>query len=263
MTTSQVRASSLPILPAPRSRPQPNRTRGCFTHGTAVLRQTGMVCGLFSLDAVSPQGQCQIRVLTLQAAPSRTRGTLRAHARYGLRCVVHPATPEQVVRGWKLFCLAPHAPPPPVDCRRSLADSLAGSWHKACLPHQFGLSTCAGTEAVSRLLRAATETSPRATVLSVDAVGAVDHVARGSMLGAVLARPALQPLLPYARQFYGMPSTYTRGSTIRGRPMRFVRARAANKAIHSCRHSIPWRSMKPSPNRRPARGRRRSCVCLP
>ena len=162
-----------------------------------------------------------------------------------------------------------HAPPPRVLSAKSsgligrvLAQHFAPHLQEACLPHQFGLSTCAGTEAVSRLLRAATETSPRATVLSVDAVGAVD-VARGSMQGAVLARPALQPLLPYARQFYGMPSTYTRGSTIRGRPMRFVRARAANKAIHSCRHSSPWRSMKPSPNRRPARGRRRSCVCLP
>jgi len=53
-------------------------------------------------------------------------------------------------------------------------------------------------------LRAATETSPRATVLSVDAVGASDHVTGGSMLGALLARPALQ-----LRQSYGTPSTYT------------------------------------------------------
>ena len=29
------------------------------------------------------------------------------------------------------------------------------------------------------------------------------------MLDALLANPALQPLLPYARQFYASPSTYT------------------------------------------------------
>ena len=77
------------------------------------------------------------------------------------------------------------------------------------MPHQYGLSTRAGTEAVSRLLRAATEARPRATVLSVDAVGAFDHVSRGSILGALLAQPELQPLLPYARQFYATPSVYT------------------------------------------------------
>ena len=46
-------------------------------------------------------------------------------------------------------------------------------------------------------------------MLSVDAVGAFDHVSRGAMLTALYARPELQPLLPFARQFYADPSTYT------------------------------------------------------
>ena len=50
--------------------------------------------------------------------------------------------------------------------------------------HQFGLRTRAGTEDVSRLLRAATAACPRATVLSVDAVGDFDHVSRIAMLVA-------------------------------------------------------------------------------
>ena len=45
--------------------------------------------------------------------------------------------------------------------------------------------------------------------LSVDAVGAFDHVARQAMLTALLDKPELQPLLPYARQFYAAPSSYT------------------------------------------------------
>ena len=77
------------------------------------------------------------------------------------------------------------------------------------MPHQYGLSTRTGTEAVSRLLRAATEACPRATVLSVDAVGAFDHVSRGSILDALHSRRELQPLLPYARQFYAVPSVYS------------------------------------------------------
>ena len=67
------------------------------------------------------------------------------------------------------------------------------------------MSTRVGTEAVSRLLRAASEANPRVTVLTVDAVGAFDHVARGAMLEALLANKELQPLLPYARQFYASP----------------------------------------------------------
>ncbi|CAE7242891.1 unnamed protein product [Symbiodinium sp. CCMP2592] len=92
---------------------------------------------------------------------------------------------------------------------RVLAQHFAPRLQQACMPHQFGLSTRSGTEAVSRLLRAATEASPRATVLSVDAVGAFDHVSRGAMLTALHARPELQPLLPFARQFYADPCTYT------------------------------------------------------
>ena len=49
----------------------------------------------------------------------------------------------------------------------------------------------------------------RATILSVDAVGAFDHVSRGAMLGARHARRELHPLLPFARQFYSSPSVYT------------------------------------------------------
>ena len=92
---------------------------------------------------------------------------------------------------------------------RVLARHFASQFQDACMPHQYGLSTRTGTEAVSRLLRAATETCPRATILSVDTVGAFDHVSRGAMLGAPLARRKLHSLLPFARQFYSSPSVYT------------------------------------------------------
>ena len=59
------------------------------------------------------------------------------------------------------------------------------------------------------MLKVATEIDPRATILSVDAAGAYGHVSRGAMLEAWHARPELQPLLPYARQFYATPSSYT------------------------------------------------------
>ncbi|OLP76331.1 hypothetical protein AK812_SmicGene43756 [Symbiodinium microadriaticum] len=54
----------------------------------------------------------------------------------------------------------------------------------------------------------ATEIDPRATVLSIDAIGAFDHVSRHAMLAGLRQRPGLQPLLPYVRQFYAPDSTY-------------------------------------------------------
>eukprot|EP00439_Symbiodinium_sp_Y106_P083753 s1591_g24.t1 len=91
----------------------------------------------------------------------------------------------------------------------ALAQAFAPQFERTCLPHQFGLSTRAGTEALARVLRAATEIDPRATMLSVDAVGAFDHVSREAMLGALLCHLDLRPLVPFARQFYGTPSSYT------------------------------------------------------
>ena len=95
---------------------------------------------------------------------------------------------------------------------RLLAQAYATQLQQACLPFQFGLSTRAGTEALARVLTVATELDPRATVLSVDAAGAYDHVSRGAMLEALHARPELQPLLPYAGSFMPHPAP-TRGST--------------------------------------------------
>ena len=92
---------------------------------------------------------------------------------------------------------------------RTLAQHFAAAFQKACLPHQCGLSTRAGTEGLYKLLHTATTLDPRATVLSVDAVGAFDHVSRQAMLEGLQTRPALEPLLPFARQFYGSRSLYT------------------------------------------------------
>ena len=49
---------------------------------------------------------------------------------------------------------------------RVLAQAFALRLETACLPFQYGLSTRAGAEALPRVLRAATEVDPRATILS-------------------------------------------------------------------------------------------------
>ena len=91
---------------------------------------------------------------------------------------------------------------------RTLAQQLHEEFQSACAPFQCALSTKAGAEALVRATRTSTESDPRTTVLSVDGVGAYDHISRQSMLSTLADRPALAGLLPYAALFYGSPSTY-------------------------------------------------------
>ena len=91
---------------------------------------------------------------------------------------------------------------------RTLAQQFAVPLQSACSPFQFALSTRAGTECIPRILRAATELDPRCTILSIDGVGAFDHVSREAMLHGLRNNPALSQALPFVRQFYGSSSTY-------------------------------------------------------
>ena len=114
---------------------------------------------------------------------------------------------------------------------RALAQHFAPHFQSACLPHQFGLSTRVGTEAVNRPLRAATEANPRATVLSVDAVGAFDHVARGAMLDALLANLRSSPSSPMPGSFTPAPAP-TRGTMRTGPPTTSTKVKGASKVTH-------------------------------
>ena len=55
---------------------------------------------------------------------------------------------------------------------RALAKQFSSHFEEECAPFQYALSTRAGTDYVGHLLRAATDASPTATVLSVDGIGA-------------------------------------------------------------------------------------------
>ena len=97
--------------------------------------------------------------------------------------------------------------------RRLVAKSLARQFSKeaerACVPFQFALSTRARTDCVEHVIRASTDASPTVTVLSVDGIGAYDHVFRGAMLSKLLSEPALHGLLPFVRAMYSEPSHNT------------------------------------------------------
>ena len=85
---------------------------------------------------------------------------------------------------------------------RTLAKQFMEEFEAECAPFQYVLSTRAGTDCVGHLLRVATDADPRVTVLTVDGIGAYDHVLRSAMLGRLASMPGARSLLPFVRMSY-------------------------------------------------------------
>ena len=96
--------------------------------------------------------------------------------------------------------------------RRLLARTLARQFmpqvEAACSPYQFALSIRAGTDCVGHAIRLATDLDARLTVLSIDGVGAYDHVLRQAMLSGLNAVPEARGMLPFVRMAYASLSRY-------------------------------------------------------
>ena len=92
---------------------------------------------------------------------------------------------------------------------RTTAQQIAKPVETATSPLQYAQSTKAGTECVGHILQTLTDMDEKLTILSIDGIGAFDHVSRNSMLrgpdgdGCCQRRPS-----PFVRQFYGQPSAY-------------------------------------------------------
>ena len=57
-------------------------------------------------------------------------------------------------------------------------------------------------------IRALTDANPLTTILSIDGIGAYDHVYRSAFLKKLLNVPSLQGLLPFVRATYADPTSY-------------------------------------------------------
>ena len=91
---------------------------------------------------------------------------------------------------------------------RSLASGFGDAITEATSPFQYALQTRAGTDAVGQALRLLTDLFPELVIVSVDGVGAFDHVRRSAMLQKLMSCPSLSALVPYVRQWYGRQSCY-------------------------------------------------------
>ena len=97
---------------------------------------------------------------------------------------------------------------PILDPTTDIIHSQAQLFQSVCAPFQYALSTRASSEALAREPRLATELEPGTTVLSVDGVGAYDHISRAAVFEGLRRDERLEPLIPYVRLFYGCQSTY-------------------------------------------------------
>ena len=91
---------------------------------------------------------------------------------------------------------------------RTLAQQASDAFMAVCAPFQYALSTRAGTEALAWALAVSAELRPQTTVVSVDGVGAYDHVARAAMFEGLRRDARLAALIPFVRQFYVGDSAY-------------------------------------------------------
>ena len=75
-------------------------------------------------------------------------------------------------------------------------------------PHNFSISDRSGTDAAIHLLQYLTDVQPGKVIMSIDGVGAFDHVSRARMFTELLQNGDLQCLVPFVRQWYGEQSQF-------------------------------------------------------
>ena len=91
---------------------------------------------------------------------------------------------------------------------RTIAQQFSDDLVAATSPFQFALATRAGTDCAAMLLRSEAEGADDRVIVSLDGVGAYDHISRAAVFDALLAVPALAPLVPFVRMWYGTVSRY-------------------------------------------------------
>ena len=78
----------------------------------------------------------------------------------------------------------------------------------ATAPFQFALQARAGTEALAHVLQCVTDRDPETVVVSLDGIGAFDHVKRAAFLRKLRNTPSLQHLVPFARMLCSTESRF-------------------------------------------------------
>ena len=99
-----------------------------------------------------------------------------------------------------------------------MSDQMMVRFETAAKPFQYVLSTRAGCESIAHIVHSATDNDARATVLSIDGVGAFDLI-------------SCRAMMMLDGQFYGLLQ-HICGKTRMGRSVKFSRGKAESKETH-------------------------------
>ena len=77
-----------------------------------------------------------------------------------------------------------------------MAKQVAKKVEKATAPSTYALTTRAGCECVAHILQTITDKDERATVVSIDGVGAYDLISRNAMMEGLLRMEEGDQILP-------------------------------------------------------------------
>ena len=91
---------------------------------------------------------------------------------------------------------------------KAIARQFAAKVLQATAPFQFALQTRAGTEALAHLLRYFTDRDPDTVIVSLDGIGAFDHVKRAAFMRKIVDTPELESILPLVRALYSTESRF-------------------------------------------------------
>ena len=122
---------------------------------------------------------------------------------------------------------------------RTMAKQMAARVEAATAPFQYALTTKAGCESVAHILQSLTDQDERATIVSIDGVGAYDLISRNAMLEGLARVPKGDRLLPFVRHFYGSPSAYSWEDEA-GETHLIPQGEGGNRGTPSCRCSSVW-----------------------
>ena len=112
-----------------------------------------------------------------------------------------------------------------------MAKQYADAFTTAAALYQFALQTRACAEAIAHVLRHLSHQDEDSVIVSLDGIGAFDHVSRAAFLQKLVDVPQLQSLVPLAAALYGSDSRF-RWSDADGVVHTIVQAEGASKAAH-------------------------------
>ena len=98
-------------------------------------------------------------------------------------------------------------------------------------PNNFGIQDRCGTDAAIHLLQHMSDNDLGKVILSIDGVGAFDHICRARMFEQLLADRSLHGLVPFVHQWYGVQSHF-KWKNDNGEVLISCRATEGSKTTH-------------------------------